>query len=731
MVIKKKSYFLFLFSSPAHLILYFDFKSKEFKLKSVESFYLNENHISESSEAVCIKSFDRIAIDCELCYGPHIYVMIFPKTSRDEELDGIDMRMNLGYTIFPQDTSLIIKTEDDKQNITKRLPDLVLANKWTSHEKDCLRKLILIYGYGRWRLLKQNSGGVLSDKPENEIKIFSNAFIKTIVELLPQEKSELRKFLINLIDEATDEPYILAKKDDWGTLIKQRAPAWGKRIQLLYRVCLIIEKFKSERKKNKEKRKKLDELTSQGNGESDEAENIKADINKTYDYWDNLLNFLPNHAFYGQRPSIWWTRTHDIDLLRGTYKFGYANYQMMRSDPKLSFSKLEKDTSFQEFPNADTITRRLKKLIQIIIKSESNNGIISFEDRKNIKEPTGFTLEEKNKIVQYLIDQGVPLNSEGKSDWALLKDQLTTAISLDSSKTAQMIERLVQRLRMISQLVIQLNDNSNNDDASVDENMLEQMDPDNDGFNILFEEAEKLNKNMNILHFIRKYILADSSRLFNNGLNTLIEATNSSNTLPQNLPTNWDCSLHDKNLLIAVEENGFSFLNNLSGNSNYGFEEIVISYDDAVSRINFLCEFLRDFSTGHKTKKKRDNMITLSNIIQSSEPQPTTKRKTSRLTIQRDEEGNIIYPLIINSSLQILNLGKIENEKSAYHTEKNLFPVGYKAIREHASMNKLGERALYTCEILDGGTKPLYKLTPHEDEENPILKESSTGCWVI
>ena len=104
--------------------------------------------------------------------------MIFPKTSRDEELDGIDMRMNLGYTIFPQDTSSIIKTEDDKQNITKRLPDLVLANKWTSHEKDCLRKLILIYGYGRWRLLKQNSGGVLSDKPENEIKIFSNA--KTI-----------------------------------------------------------------------------------------------------------------------------------------------------------------------------------------------------------------------------------------------------------------------------------------------------------------------------------------------------------------------------------------------------------------------------------------------------------------------------------------------------------------------------------------------------------------------
>ena len=76
----------------------------------------------------------------------------------------------------------------------------------------------------------------------------------------------------------------------------------------------------------------------------------------------------------------------------------------MRSDPKLSFSKLEKDSSFQEFPNADTITRRLKKLIQIIIKNESN-GVISFEDRKNVKEPTGFTLEEKNKITSFLTDR--------------------------------------------------------------------------------------------------------------------------------------------------------------------------------------------------------------------------------------------------------------------------------------------------------------------------------------
>ena len=201
--------------------------------------------------------------------------------------------------------------------------------------------------------------------------------------------------------------------------------------------------------------------TNRNNNNLEEIETLKSKHNNTFDYWDNLLNFLPNHAFYGQRPSVWWTRTHDIDLLRGTYKHGYANYQVMRSDPKLSFSKLEKDSNFQEFPNADTITRRIKKLIQIIIKSESSNGIISFEDKKSLKEPTGFNFEEKNNIINFLSDYGVPLNNEGKSDWATLKDQLVRVIGLDPAKTPQMIERLVQRLRMISQLIIQLNGKEN------------------------------------------------------------------------------------------------------------------------------------------------------------------------------------------------------------------------------------------------------------------------------
>jgi len=92
--------------------------------------------------------------------------------------------------------------------------------------------------------------------------------------------------------------------------------------------------------------------------------------------------------------------------------------------------------------------------------------------------------------------------------------------------------------------------------------------------------------------------------------------------------------------------------------------------------------------------------------------------------------GEIIYPLIINSGLTILNLGRVDSSRPNYHTEKNLFPIGFKSVREHSSMFKLGERTLYTCEILDGGHKPLFKLIAENDVENPIIKESCTGCWV-
>ena len=61
---------------------------------------------------------------------------------------------------------------------------------------------------------------------------------------------------------------------------------------------------------------------------------------------------------------------------------------------------------------------------------------------------------------------------------------------------------------------------------------------------------------------------------------------------------------------------------------------------------------------------------------------------------------------------------------------RSIYPIGFKSYREHASMFKLGVRARYTCEILDGGVKPLFQVISSEDPDHPIIKETATAAWV-
>ena len=40
----------------------------------------------------------------------------------------------------------------------------------------------------------------------------------------------------------------------------------------------------------------------------------------------------------GMKPAAWWQRSHDVDLLYGTYKYGFANYVSIKEDKKLGWS---------------------------------------------------------------------------------------------------------------------------------------------------------------------------------------------------------------------------------------------------------------------------------------------------------------------------------------------------------------------------------------------------------
>jgi len=125
---------------------------------------------------------------------------------------------------------------------------------------------------------------------------------------------------------------------------------------------------------------------------------------------------------------------------------------------------------------------------------------------------------------------------------------------------------------------------------------------------------------MNILQFIRKTLLPNNCKYFDLGVEALQEAFNRDQKLGADddeyasmveekaallLPEFWDCTVHDKNLLIAVNNNGFDFLASVGGNKEYGFKDVLdITPDVAFKRIEEICEFFKDYQQHSKVVKK-------------------------------------------------------------------------------------------------------------------------------
>lgn len=188
---------------------------------------------------------------------------------------------------------------------------------------------------------------------------------------------------------------------------------------------------------------------------------------------------------------------------------------------------------------------------------------------------------------------------------------------------------------------------------------------------------------------------------------------------------------HDKGLLRAVSEQGLSYLKLLKENEQYGFENMRVPSKRLQKRVEFLCLFFKDNLT--KFKKPPVTQFPASipgGNLSTGQTQIDPQKKFTKINVERDEDGNIRYPIYVSPTLSILSLGEVEYERQAYHSSKNIFPIGFKSLREYTSMTKEKERAQYICEILDGGATPLFKVTSSEEPNNPIQRDSSSGVWV-
>ncbi|ORY95004.1 F/Y-rich N-terminus-domain-containing protein [Syncephalastrum racemosum] len=98
--------------------------------------------------------------------------------------------------------------------------------------------------------------------------------------------------------------------------------------------------------------------------------------------------------------------------------------------------------------------------------------------------------------------------------------------------------------------------------------------------------------------------------------------------------------------------------------------------------------------------------------------------------VEKDEHGNYRLPVEIDS-WTVLNLGYVVYDRPAFHNQRYIYPVGYKVKKWYRSMVDPRSDTQYTCEILDGGQEPVFRLEADDNPGEVYMGPTPTTVWTI
>lgn len=97
---------------------------------------------------------------------------------------------------------------------------------------------------------------------------------------------------------------------------------------------------------------------------------------------------------------------------------------------------------------------------------------------------------------------------------------------------------------------------------------------------------------------------------------------------------------------------------------------------------------------------------------------------------KQDATGAFILPLDV-SGTTVLSLGTVEWQREAFHSKAYIWPIGFHTVRRFVSLRDVESKVDYHCEIIDGGTKPLFRVSPSDAPDEAVTEPTATAAWKI
>lgn len=260
-------------------------------------------------------------------------------------------------------------------------------------------------------------------------------------------------------------------------------------------------------------------------------------------------------------------------------------------------------------------------------------------------------MDEKKELFKMVTDYGVPINQEGKPNWSQIREKFYDYCKYEA-KSITLIEKLVQEFRTVCQEVIQREKYKRTATEEQIAKYKQFISNSPSGLKITEEEAERFYGQTNILKFIRETILFKNRQLYNTYREEFLEDMK---TLKEGdlgyIPVKIEDDKLDFELLIIMAENGFAGLKLFVSNEASEWSKLGVTEEHLTNRLKYICEFFKNISDKSKTKKSKAEKI--GGISSGLD----VIRKKAKNVIVKDDGGNIIYPIIISSSLRLVAPG--------------------------------------------------------------------------